>query len=71
MEETELCHLLVLCSRLAIVGVWMDADATPWNEEACYLNIFRFHEADKVFHYDIDTILMEVPMITEREEIEL
>ena len=70
MEETELCHLLVLRSRPAVVGVWMDADASPWNEQTCYFNIFRFHEADKVFHDDVDTVLMETAMIAETEKIE-
>ena len=65
-----LCKFLVLCSRTTIVGIRIDADTATWGEDTCHLYIFRIHEADKVFHDDIDAILMEVAMITEREEIE-
>ena len=70
IHESVLCKFLVLCSRTAIVGIRIDADTTTWSEDACNLYIFRIHEADKVFHNDIDTILVEVSMIAEREEIE-
>ena len=65
-----LCKLLVFCAWTTIVSVWIDADTTTWGEDTRHLYIFRIHEADKVFHDDIDAILMEVAMITEREEIE-
>ena len=70
VHEPMLCKLLVFCSRTTVVGVWIDADTATWGEDARHLYIFRIHEADKVFHNDIDTILMEVAMIAEREEIE-
>ena len=70
VHEPMLCKLLVFCAWTTVVGVWIDADTATWGEDTCHLYIFRIHEADKVFHNDIDTILMEVAMITEREEIE-
>ena len=71
VHEPMLCKLLVFCAWTTVVGVWIDADTATWGEDTRHLNIFRIHEADKVFHDDIDAILMEVAMITEREEIEL
>ena len=65
-----LCKLLVFCAWTTIVGVWIDANTATWGEDTRHLYIFRIHEADKVFHNDIDTILMEITMIAEREEIE-
>ena len=70
VHEPVLCKLLVFCSWTTIVSVWIDADTATWGEDTRHLNIFRIHETDKVLHNDIDAILMEVAMITEREEIE-
>ncbi len=70
IHEPMFCEFLILCSRTAIVGVWIDADTSTWGEDTRHLYIFRIHETDKVLHNDIDAILMEVAMITEREEIE-
>ena len=71
VHKPMLCKLLVFCSRTTVVGVWIDADATTRSEDTRHLYVLRIHETDKVFHYDIDTILMEIAMIAEREEIEL
>ena len=71
VHEPMLCKLLVFCSRTTIVSIWIYANTTTWGEDTRHLYIFRIHEADKVFHDDIDTILVEITMITEREEIEL
>jgi hypothetical protein len=64
-------HLLILGTRTAIIGVWIDADATTRSENACNLDILRIHKAYEVLHNLIDAILVEVAMITEREKIEL
>ena len=71
MEETVLCHFLVFCARLAVVGIGIDADTATGNEDTCHLNVLRFHELDEVLHDDIDAILMEAAVITEAEEVEL
>ena len=34
------------------------------------LQIFGVHQLDQVFHDDVDTIFMEVTMVTEAEEVE-
>lgn len=53
------------------VGERVDAYSSAGHEIAGYLYISRVHKADKVFHYDIDAILMEVAMVTEGEEVQL
>ena len=64
-------QLLELGTRAAIVGVRMDGNASAWGEDASDLDVARIHQLDEVFHDDVDTVLMEVSMTAEREEIEL
>ena len=71
VHEPMLCKFLVFRTWTTIIGVWIDADSATWCEYTRHLYIFRIHEADKVLHNYINAILMEVPMIAEREEIEL
>ena len=71
MEEAILSHFLVLGAGLAVVGKGIDTDAATRNEDACHLDVFGFHQADEVFHDDIDTILVEAAMIAEGEEVKL
>ena len=71
MEEAILRHFLVLCAGLAVVGKGINADAASWNKDACYLDVLGFHQANEVFHDDIDAILVEAAMIAEREEVKL
>ena len=59
------CRLFPLCTRLAIVCVRIDGQTTARRELAPYLDVLRIHQLDKVFHDDVDTIFVEVPMITE------
>ena len=59
------CRLFPLCTRLAIVCVWIDGQTTAWCKLAPYLDVLRIHQLNKVFHNDIDAILMKVPMIAE------
>ena len=70
MQEAVLCHFLVLRAGLAVVGKGIDADAATGEEDACHLDVPGFHQSDEVFHYDIDTILMEAAVVSEREEVE-
>ena len=69
--ETIECQLLVLGSWSAIVGVWMNCNASTWREDASDLDVTRIHKTNQVFHYYIDTVFVEVAMITKTEEIEL
>ena len=39
-------------------------------EETGDLDVFGLHEAHEVFHDDIDTVLMEVAVVAEGEEVE-
>ena len=59
------CSFFPLCTRLAIVCVWIDGQTTARCKLAPYLDVLRVHQLHKVFHDDIDAILMEIPMVTE------
>ena len=59
------CRLFPLCTRLAVVCVWIDGQTTAWRKLAPYLDVLWIHQLDKVFHDDIDAIFMEIPMVTE------
>ena len=59
------CRLFPLCTRLAVVCVWIDGQTTARRKLAPYLDVLRIHQLDEVFHDDIDAIFMEIPMVTE------
>ena len=57
--------LFPLCTRLAVVCVWIDGQTTAWCKLAPYLDVFRIHQLDEVFHDDIDAVIVKVPVIAE------
>lgn len=59
------CSLFPLCTRLAIVCVWIDGQTTAWRKLAPYLDVLRIHQLDEVFHDDVDAVLVKVPVIAE------
>ena len=59
------CSLFPLCTRLAIVCVWVDGQTTARRKLAPYLNILRIHQLDEVFHDDVNAVLVKVPVIAE------
>ena len=59
------CRLFPLCTRLAIVCVWIDRQTTARRKLSPYLDVLRIHQLDEVFHDDVDAVLVKVPMVTE------
>ena len=59
------CRLFPLCTRLAVVCVWIDGQTTARRKLAPYLDVLRIHQLDEVFHDDIDAVLVKVPVIAE------
>ena len=59
------CSLFPLCTRLAIVCVWIDRQTTARRKLAPHLDVLRIHQLDEVFHDDVDAVLVKVPMIAE------
>ena len=57
------CRLFPLCTRLAIVCVWIDGQTTAWRKLAPYLDVLRIHQLDEVFHDNVDAVLVKVPVI--------
>lgn len=70
VTETIVGEFFVFCAGASVVGKRVDADAATGREESGDLNVFWVHKADEVFHDDIDTVLMEVAVIAEAEEVE-
>ena len=70
-SETLFGKFLVLGAWLAIVGVRPDVDATTRSEDTRHLDVLRVHQGYQVLHDDVDTILMEITMVAETEEIQL
>ena len=64
-------HLLVLGAWTAVVGVGIDADAATRQEESQHLDVLGIHQANEVFHDDVDAVLVEIAVIAEGEEVEL
>lgn len=69
ISHTVFRQFFVLCAGTPIIAIRVDGDASTGCEDARYLDVFRIHQADKVFHDDVYTILMEVSMIAEAEEV--
>lgn len=59
------CSFFPLCTRLAIVCIWIDGQTTAWRKLTPYLDVLWIHQLDEVFHDDIDAIFVKVPMVTE------
>ena len=59
------CRLFPLCTRLAVVCVWIDGQTTTRRKLAPYLDVLRIHQLDEIFHDDVDAVLVKVPVIAE------
>ena len=59
------CGLFPLSTRLAVVCVWIDGQTTTRRKLAPYLDVLRIHQLDKVFHDDVNAVLVKVPVIAE------
>ena len=57
--------LLPLCTRLAVICVWIDRQTTARCKLAPYLDVLRIHQLDEIFHDDVNAIFMEITMVTE------
>ena len=62
-------NLLPLCSRSAVVAVWVNGDAAAWSEFAPYFDILWIHQLNQIFHNNIHAIFVEISMIPETKEI--
>jgi len=58
-------------ARSAVVAVWVDGNAAARGEFAPNLDVFRIHQVNQIFHYDVHAILVEITMIAEAEKIKL
>ena len=68
--ETPLGESLVLGAGAAIVGIWVDGNASARGEETGHLYVLGIHQLDEILHDLVDAILMEIPMIAETEQIQ-
>ena len=71
VQQSVVGHLLVLRAGAAVVSVGVDADAAAGGEDAGDFDVAGIHEADEVFHDDVDAVLVEVAVVAEGEEVEL
>ena len=60
-------HLLML--TVGIVGKRQYGNPAARSEYAPHFKVARVHKPHKVFHYDIDAILVEVAVVAETEKI--
>ena len=58
-------RLFPLCTRLAIVCIWIDGQTTARRKLAPYFDVLRIHQLHKVFHDDVNAVLVKVPVIAE------
>lgn len=68
-NEGALLQSFPLCTRLAVVCVWIDGQTTARRKLAPHLDVLRIHQLHKVFHNDVDAVLVKVPVIAETKQI--
>lgn len=71
MKKAELGHFFVFRSRSSVVGVGINADAASWREDSRHFDVFWIHQFDEILHDDVDTIFVEVAVVSEAEQVEL
>ena len=54
---------------ITVVGERLDGDATTRIEQSDDLQVLGIHQPYQVFHDDVDTVLVEVAMVAETEEV--
>ena len=59
------CRLFPLCTRLAVVCVWIDGQTTTRRKLAPHFDVLRIHQLNQILHNDINAVLVKVPMIAE------
>ena len=68
-EKALLHHALVF--GIAVIGERLDGDTATRIEQANDFQILGIHQLGQVLHDDVDTILVEIAVVAETEEIEL
>ena len=61
----------IMSEWLGVIGEGMYAYSSSWPEQTQYLYVFWIHKLYKVFHYYVNTILVEGAMIPETEQVDL
>ena len=69
IEQPLLRQLFIFCARPAVIAIRVNADSAARSEDTSHLDVFGVHQADKVFHDDIDAILMKGSVVAETEQI--
>ena len=70
MGQSVPCHLFPLGSRSAVVAVRVNGNAATGQELAPDLDICRLHQLNQIVHDDVDTVLVEIAVIPETEQIQ-
>lgn len=68
LGHAEFSHSAML--GVGVVGEWMDADASAWGEESFHLDVAWIHKPHEVVEDYVDTVFVEIPVVSEREQIE-
>ena len=71
VEKPLFCQLLIFSARPAVIAIRVNADSAARSEDTGYFDVFGVHQADKVFHDDVHTVLVEIAVIAEAEQIQL
>ena len=58
-------RLFPLCTRLAVICIWIDGQTTARCKLAPYFDVLRIHQLNEVLHDDVDTIFVKIPMVAE------
>lgn len=63
------CHVFPARTGLTVIAVRVDRNAASRSKFTPDFDVFRIHQFDQVFHDDIHAVFMEVPMISEAEQV--
>ena len=62
IEKPLFRQLFIFSARPTVIAIRVNTDSAARSEDTGYFDVFGVHQADKVFHDDIDTI-MEAPWL--------
>ncbi|MNR55322.1 hypothetical protein D3C85_1756630 [compost metagenome] len=71
IDQPVLSHRFIFGSRAPPVAVRINGNAAARGELAPDFNIAGLHQGDQIIHNNVYTVLMEIPMVPEAEQIEL
>ena len=71
VSQTLKGHLFPTSAWFPIITVRVNGYPSSGSKFSPFLNVFRVHQTNQIFHDNVYTVLMEISMVAEAEQIQL